>query len=164
MSEFAGLYEVSNRGRIRSTPRVITRSNGVPMTVRGTVLAQHPGGKHGHLKVTLIKNGVQATPWVHRVVAVEWCERQPGQDYVLHGPAGPTINDIGNLRWGTAIENSADRKEFGVPYPGPRETCAAGHEMTEDNVYRPPKRPNDRHCKACQRKRVRDFRAIKSAS
>lgn len=27
--------------------------------------------------------------------------------------------------------------------------CAQGHEFTEENIYRPPKRPNERMCKTC---------------
>ncbi|AXH43888.1 HNH endonuclease [Mycobacterium phage Buckeye] len=164
VTEFEGYYEVSNQGRVRSVPRVTVRSNGVPLTVRGRIIVQRPGNKHGHLKVSLQRDGIWSTRWVHRLVALEWCERAPGQDYVLHGPEGATVNKATNLRWGTAAENSADRKAFGAPYPPPREMCEAGHAMTPDNIYRPPKRPNDRHCKACQRDRVRAYRERKRSA
>lgn len=155
---FEGYYEVSNQGRVRSVPRTTIRSNGIPMTVRGRVISQHPGNSFGHLKVVLQRNGKWTSHWVHRLVALEWCERAPGFDHVLHGPLGETENAASNLRWGTPVQNAADRKEFGAPYPGPRERCVAGHLMTEENTYRPPKRPNDRHCRECQRQRVRDYR------
>lgn len=158
---FEGYYEVSNKGRVRSVPRVTIRSNGVPLTVSGRVLKCTPGNEYGHLKVSLQRDGAWTHAWVHRLVALEWCERQPGQDYVLHGPEGHTVNHVGNIRWGTQRDNAADRKEFGVPYPAPRDRCSAGHLMTEENTYRPPKRPNDRNCKECQRRRVRDARARK---
>lgn len=35
-----------------------------------------------------------------------------------------------------------------------KEHCTAGHEFTPENTYVPPKRPNRRQCKACQRSRV----------
>lgn len=156
---FEGYYEVSNQGRVRSVDRVTIRSNGVPMTVRGRVLVTRPDGQYGYQKVVLQRDGVWTTCFVHRLVALHWCERGPGQDYVLHGPGGSQDNSAANLRWGTPIDNAADRKAFGAPYPPPREMCGAGlHAMTPDNVYRPPRRPDDRHCKACQRQRVRDYR------
>ena len=31
--------------------------------------------------------------------------------------------------------------------------CHRGHELTEANIYRPPKRPNSRHCRQCIRER-----------
>lgn len=159
---YEGLYEVSNKGNIRSVARVTIRSNGVPLTVRGKVIAQNPGNDMGHLKVVLQRDGVWRTFWVHRLVALEWCPRGPGLDYVLHGPEGETVNCADNLRGGTALDNAKDRAEFGAPYPPRQEMCGAGlHEMTEENIYRPPKRPNDRHCKACQRQRVRDYRGRK---
>lgn len=156
---FEGLYEVSDAGRIRSVPRVAMRSNGVSMTVRGTILAQQTGNDHGHLKVVLIRNGRWSSHWVHRLVALEWCDRAQGQDHVLHGPAGETVNTADNLRWGTPADNAADRKAFGKPYPPRRTHCTRGHALTPENVYVPPKRPNDRNCKECQRQRVRDYRA-----
>lgn len=156
---FEGYYEVSDQGRVRSVPRVTIRSNGVPLTVKGRVIAQHPAPPYGYQKVVLQRDGVWTTFSVHRLVALHWCDRQPGQDDVLHGPAGSQVNAAWNLRWGTPVDNAADRREFGAPYPPPREMCGAGlHPMTEENTYRPPKRPNDRHCKACQRDRVRDYR------
>ena len=160
---FEGYYEVSNQGRVRSVPRVTIRSNGVPMTVRGRVLMTTPDGQYGYQKVSLQREGVWTTHAVHRLVALHWCERGSGQDDVLHGPGGSQDNRAVNLRWGTPIDNATDRREFGAPYPPPREMCGAGHAMTEENTYRPPKRPNDRHCKECQRQRVRDYRDRKRA-
>lgn len=155
---YVGYYEVSNQGRVASV------ASGLPYRTRRVILTQTPRNQYGHLAVNLSRHGKVTSHYVHRLVALEWCPRGPGLDYVLHGPEGETVNTAENLRWGTPLQNAADRAEFGAPYPPQREMCGAGlHEMTEENTYRPPKRPNDRHCKACQRKRVRDYRERKSA-
>lgn len=36
---------------------------------------------------------------------------------------------------------------------GRRTHCIHGHEFTEENTYRPPKRPHTRQCRACMRQR-----------
>jgi hypothetical protein len=35
--------------------------------------------------------------------------------------------------------------------------CKNGHLLTEENVYRPPKRPTRRHCKLCQKNRKKEW-------
>ena len=157
---YEGLYEVSDQGQVRSLDRVILRSNGVPMKVKGRVLQLKPGNKHDHLKVTLVNGSEQReVVWVHRLVALEWCERLPGQDVVLHGKEGPTVNRADHLRWGTYADNYADMAVHDtLPVYVPPDKCLAGHPMTPENVYVPPKRPNERRCRECQRIRERRFR------
>jgi hypothetical protein len=36
-----------------------------------------------------------------------------------------------------------------------RTHCKNGHEFTDENTYQPPKRPDRRYCKECQRQRNR---------
>lgn len=38
-----------------------------------------------------------------------------------------------------------------------RTHCKWGHEMTEDNIYIPPKRQNRKDCKKCRARRTRQF-------
>lgn len=33
--------------------------------------------------------------------------------------------------------------------------CRRGHPFTQENTYRPPKAPNERHCRTCHRERAR---------
>ena len=42
--------------------------------------------------------------------------------------------------------------------------CKHGHEFTEDNTYHPPKRPKNRMCRACMRKRNKEARVRKEQS
>lgn len=35
--------------------------------------------------------------------------------------------------------------------------CLRGHELTPENTYRPPRRPNSRHCRECKRIRDRGY-------
>lgn len=155
---YEGLYEVSDMGRVRSLPRTIRRPHTRDYHAPGRVLKQRPANDHGHLAVTLSREGFTEKMWVHRLVALAWCPRPDGADYVLHGPGGPTDNRASELRWGTAQENSDDKYVHGtVPVYVPATHCKWGHEFTEENTYRPPRRPGDRHCKECQRARVRKY-------
>lgn len=42
--------------------------------------------------------------------------------------------------------------------------CVRGHELTADNVYHPPKRPHQRHCKACKREDDRRYYRERNAA
>lgn len=162
---YEGLYEVSNQGRVRSLPKKVRRPHTRPYTTKLYVLKGRVGNKHGHIHVILTDhNGKARNHWVHRLVALEWCDRLPGQDYVLHGPEGPAVNRADHLRWGTHAENDADKDVHRTrPIYMPPERCSAGHLMTEENTYRPPKRPTNRLCRECQRKYNRDARARRKA-
>jgi hypothetical protein len=55
----------------------------------------------------------------------------------------------------TQRENTL-RSPIAVAAVNARKTeCVNGHKLEGDNVYRPPKRPNHRHCKKCARERGR---------
>lgn len=62
-----GFYEVSSRGRVRSLPRVVRRSNGVPLSVPGRVLVQSRTVS-GYPVVTLARGGVHRSRYVHTLV------------------------------------------------------------------------------------------------
>lgn len=157
---YEGLYEVGDLGNIKALPRVVHRPNTRPYTTKERLLKPTVGNKYGHLHVSLTdENGVAKKHWVHRLVATVWCPRKPGDYLVRHGPNGSTDNRASELQWGTHSSNAADRIVHGTePIYMPRTHCKRNHPLTGDNVYSPPKRPNDRHCKACQRDRVREYR------
>lgn len=69
--------------------------------------------RRGYWRVNLSVAGVRSTQPVHKLVAAAYLGPAEGRQ-VLHGPNGPGDNSVGNLRYGTRAENTADRYEFGV--------------------------------------------------
>ena len=96
---FEGLYEVSDRGRVWSQPRNKTS---------GGLLK--PGlDQSGYLQVDLYRNG---KPWkvrVHRLVLVAFVGARPKGMQCRHLDGHKTNNRLSNLRWGTQVENEADK-------------------------------------------------------
>lgn len=65
---YAGYYEVSNLGRVRSIPRIITRTTGVKERRKGVMLRLHTD-KSGYVSVVLCKHRKLKTHWVHVLTA-----------------------------------------------------------------------------------------------
>jgi len=155
-----GLYEVSSTGQVRSLDRTTTTRAGVPKTYRGRVLT--PGRNScGRLTVLLNRPGETKSKSVHRLVAEAFC---PGDGPVVrHLDDDPSNNNAWNLAWGSYSDNQRDRVRNGIYRNGMTEWthCRAGHEYTEENIYRWAKKPNQRNCRACIRRRSRDNRSKK---
>ena len=105
---YEGYYQVSDQGRVRSISRVVSRSGGSPMKLRGRVLRPGLCSKYGHVQVVLCKDGFQRDAKVHRLVLAAWVGPCPSGCESLHGPAGVSDNSVSNLSWGTRSENHYD--------------------------------------------------------
>jgi len=106
---FEGVYQASDRGRIRS----LTRPRHP-----GRVLRQHVTA-NGYLHVQLSMGGKVMTKSVHRLVALTFLGEPPkGLPLVLHGDGVETNNRIENLRYGTQEQNLADRVTHGTSTRG----------------------------------------------
>lgn len=129
------LYEVSNRGRVRSVDRVFHGLHprwGTPYTRvhKGKVLK--PGIQHvGHLSIQLSINGKAQTFLVHRLVAHAFIPNPDNLPFVLHKDDDPSNNRKSNLMWGTPQDNSADMVEKGRSSFGSRNPSA---KLSEDDV------------------------------
>lgn len=98
-------YEVSNHGRVRSLPREIVDSRGQVRRLAGCVL--RPGG-HRYPSVAL---GFTIRTQTHYLVAAAFLGDPPaGRPWVLHYDDDPRHCCDGNLRYGTARDNAADRE------------------------------------------------------
>lgn len=72
----------------------------------------------------------------------------------------------GHLRAVTPAANNA-RSGSPTAINARKTVCNHGHPLTEDNVYRPPSRPNERHCIKCIERRRHNYerrRAMLAAS
>lgn len=105
---FEGLYQVSNKGRVRSIDRVIIRCNGTLLPLTGKILPQYK--KRGNswlprLQVNLSKNGKAYSKLVHRLVAEAFLPNPQEYETVNHKDENPLNNNLDNLEWCTNAYN-----------------------------------------------------------
>jgi hypothetical protein len=119
------LYQVSNLGCVRSLPRV-----GGHRPYPGKVLA---GGPHpnGYRYVWLCRDAGRKHAYVHRLVLEAFVGPRPDGFEVCHNDGDGSNNALSNLRWGSKLDNAADRKAHGTHRRGERTYCA---KMTEAQV------------------------------
>jgi hypothetical protein len=147
-------YEVSDQGRVRSLPRIITRircSRTERCFYKGRVLRQGRA-RNGYLTVSLSGRSVN----VHTAVLLAFVGPPPPGHQAAHDSGVRQDNRQGNLKWATPKENTADRYRhgtvlFGTRHPLGRKThCLRGHPF--DGSRRADGR---RACATCQRDRKR---------
>jgi hypothetical protein len=111
---YEGQYEVSDQGRVKnSCGKVLTLCN-----VSG-----------GYKAVSLGRNNSKI---IHRLVAKTFLGTPPqGKNLVLHGDRDRANNCIGNLRYGSHLDNSNDAKMHGTRVQGERQHAA---KLTEQDV------------------------------
>ena len=100
---YESLYLVSNMGRIKSLPRLVSQKYRPHMT-RETVLRPQTR-RHGYLSVWLYRCGAKRQESVHRIVAEAFCEKLPGRNEVNHINEDKQDNRAENLEWCTRSEN-----------------------------------------------------------
>jgi len=104
ITRFNNEYEVSNLGKIRSTHKVIMKSNGKTYTRVSKVL-KPALQSDGYLKCAVSFNGKLITRPVHRLVAETFKPIDFGYMEVNHIDCDKTNNSIDNLEWCTKSEN-----------------------------------------------------------
>lgn len=89
---YEGLYEVSNKGNVRSLPRKTTKGGILKPSLRG-----------GYPFVTLGKKSVH----IHRLVAENFLSNPENKLTVNHKDSNKINNNLDNLEWATYSENAA---------------------------------------------------------
>ena len=128
---YEGLYEVSNLGRVRSLDRVVKRCDH-SMFRKGTILRGQPD-KNGYLLVSLRREGKEYKAKVHRLVANAFIQNPENKPFVNHIDGNKDRNDILNLEWVTALENSHHAKSNGLLRPAKGEDSGK-HKLSEQDV------------------------------
>lgn len=149
---FENAYEVSNRGKIRSLPRVVRRGNG-KYTVNGRVLkpAEHVTG---HRWVNLHAEGKRAKCYIHRAVAEAFIGECPTGKEVRHLDGDARNNSVENLAYGTRSENMLDRVAHGNHFQRNKTHCPRGHELVYANLIQSKfDRTGFRECGICAKER-----------
>lgn len=97
---FEKIYQVSNRGRVRSLDRVDNKGK----MLRGIILKCQPTTT-GYRAVSLSKNGKEKSYTIHRLVAVAFIRKQAGKEFVNHINGKRTDNRLINLEYCNQREN-----------------------------------------------------------
>ena len=143
---FEGLYCVSDRGVVWSHRR--------KRPLKPEILKPA-----GHLRVDLVKrDGTRQRELVHRIVLRTFVGPRPEGLVVRHLDGNPKNNEVGNLKYGTASENTLDSVAHGTHNTaGKRKShCPQGHEYSAENTYVSPSNEKDRRCRECARTRNRE--------
>ncbi len=130
-------YEVSDQGRVRSLPRDLPARAGKTRRVKGKILSPSRAGEWGHVKVALGR-GHQRT--VHLIVLDAFVGPCPEGMECRHLNGIPDDNRLENLRWGTKLENAADKARHGTSSVGERNGMA---KLTERQVLDIHARPHE---------------------
>jgi len=119
---FESLYQVSNKGRVRSLPRIkVDKLNRIHIQT-GCVLKQLTQKKGGnsntdYYNVILHANNRQYVRQVHRLVAQAFIPNPENKPQVNHVDGDGTHNDVSNLEWATSVENVRHAIRTGLMYP-----------------------------------------------
>lgn len=101
---FAGLYEVSNLGRVRSVNRVVNKA-GVNKRINGKVLKGYVNNM-GYPCVDLYDKGKRSKILVHRAVALAFVPNPDGLEIVNHIDENPRNARAENLEWCSSSYNN----------------------------------------------------------
>ncbi|NBT76718.1 MAG: hypothetical protein EBT15_12290 [Betaproteobacteria bacterium] len=122
-----GLYSVSNLGRVRSEPRLVTRCNGRKYPLKGKMLSPTTNS-WGYMQVGLRRPGYEKKVHVHQLVAESFIGPRPVGQETRHGAGGKLDNRLVNLSYGTHAENEADKLRDGT------RVCGTKHPFTKLTV------------------------------
>ena len=132
-----GLYEVSNLGNVRSCDRTVQHKNGKVQQVYGRIMSTYSIG--GYLHVKLSKDGHSKSTLLHRIVAEAFISNDSNLPQVNHIDCNKLNNNVSNLEWCTAKENTYHAYRNGlIPkmmVPIYAENLETGEILEFDSVY-----------------------------
>lgn len=101
---YEGFYEVSDLGNVRSLARRHRTFDGVKI-LKGVKNITPTDNGNGYLIVSLNKDGIRKSRYVHRLVAEMFINKPVGKEYVNHIDYNRKNNTVENLEWCTQAEN-----------------------------------------------------------
>ena len=105
ITEYEGLYQVSNIGRIKSLERYSANQWSEKARFREEKILSYQLTKDGYPSIKLSKNGNAIRHRIHRLVALCFLENPFGKEQVNHINGIKTDNRVENLEWATQNEN-----------------------------------------------------------
>jgi len=111
-------YEVSNRGRLRSTMCSVGRGGLVPRSTPR--LCKLQASSSGYLRYRLQRFGRIRSVAIHELVLHAFVGPRPEGMWAAHGNGDKSDNRVENLRWATHLENMQDQIKHGTTARGTR--------------------------------------------
>lgn len=113
---YEGIYQVSNKGRIKSLSRYERGRNGKPCFRKEKILKGQVS-QYGYRRIQLFKDSKVKFPGVHRVVAEAFIPNPENKPQVNHKDGNKLNNNVENLEWVTQSENMKHALELGLYKP-----------------------------------------------
>jgi len=107
ITDYQGLYQVSNYGRIKSLNRIIYR-NRLKKDIAyslGCKIMKQVKGKRGYLVLALWNGNISKRVTAHRIIAKEFIHNTHNKPFINHIDLDKTNNSLNNLEWCTPKEN-----------------------------------------------------------
>lgn len=99
---YEGIFQVSNKGRVKSLERVVNSNGGVRI-IKERI--RKPQDAHGYLRVRLKNGSTDKNYFIHRLVANTFIPNPNNLPQVNHKDENPQNNIAENLEWCTHIYN-----------------------------------------------------------
>lgn len=111
---YEGIYEVSNKGRVRThkNKTTYTKKHGVRHWKQRYLKDKTPNGRD--VRVSLWKDGKHKVFLVHRLVAFAFMPVVKGKECINHIDGNPKNNNVENLEWCNHLENNRHAFETGL--------------------------------------------------
>jgi len=103
---YAGIYEISNLGHVKSLSREIERKDGNTRTTKEKIIVPF-NTKCGYHQIVLTnKDGVRKKHYIHRLVANAFLPNLNNLPIINHKNENKKDNRVENLEWCTAYYNT----------------------------------------------------------
>lgn len=106
VKDYEGLYEVSTTGIVRSLDRKVQGKDGTLYPFKGIELRSNANKNVEYLQVSLWKNNMGKSYYVHRLVAEAHIPNPLNLQEVNHLDGNRQHNCVSNLEWVTRTENA----------------------------------------------------------
>lgn len=115
--EYEGLFQVSNKGRVKSLKRKVRRGykyelKTVPEKIRSLSI-----DKHGYYHLALSKNNKRKNYFLHRLVAMVFIPNPENYPVINHIDGNKKNCCVENLEWVTISENAKHAYRAGLKKP-----------------------------------------------
>lgn len=114
IKNYEGLYEVSNTGLIKSVKRTIIGKDGNKYSFKERILKVQPNKFVEYPQVSLWKNNIGVTFYVHRLVAEAFIPNPKHLPEVNHKDGNRANNTVENLEWVDSRGNSIHAIQMGL--------------------------------------------------
>lgn len=102
---YEGLYQVSNKGRVRSIAHFIEAIKGHPQLTRGKILNNWVHPQTRYVITDLYRDNIRKHVKTHRLVAEAFIPNPDNKPFIDHINRDRQDNRVENLQWVTKSEN-----------------------------------------------------------